>query len=191
MLFVYMPHTFPFTEESLEQTVVQCIDKVFEVMLYQTTHLKRICSNAEIHAEPKILLNTLHQDVLLAGSVGFTGSILVLIHIYLTEKLSRKLTSQMLNMSQEEVLSQGLEIIHDTLREISNMVIGNIKSALLKTNVGTSRITVPTVAHSSKVSTSTQSTAHTLKKRFIFEAEQTPFIVDFLIKPNQNQAKKL
>lgn len=64
----------------------------------------------------------------MVAAVNFAGSIIGLINIQVTQDLARQMMANMLDIEPEEVEDDGA--IKDMLAEISNIVGGNLKSAL-------------------------------------------------------------
>ena len=63
-----------------------------------------------------------------AGAVGFSGSISGVVYIYSTVTLARRITSGMLGLEEHEL--DGDEMVNDTVGELANMVVGQLKSRL-------------------------------------------------------------
>jgi chemotaxis protein CheX len=78
---------------------------------------------------------------LLASSVGFIGDINGVVYIRLADSLARKLASRMLGLPVEALED---EMVNDVVGELSNIVVGSVKSHLC--DQGTNCIlTIPSV----------------------------------------------
>jgi len=77
-----------------------------------------------------------------AGAVGFSGSISGVVYIYSTVTLARRITSGMLGLEEHELDSD--EMVNDTVGELANMVVGQLKSRLCDRGL-TCVLTVPSI----------------------------------------------
>ena len=62
------------------------------------------------------------------GSVGFIGDATGIIYLYLSMDFARHITSVMLGIAESEV--DGDEMVGDAIGELSNIVVGSVKSRL-------------------------------------------------------------
>lgn len=67
------------------------------------------------------------EKVQIVASVGFAGPIGGVVHAHLSEAFARRITGTLLGVDSH-VTSR--EMINDTVREMSNMLVGHIKSRL-------------------------------------------------------------
>ncbi len=67
-------------------------------------------------------------DTLVAGSVGFIGDVSGVIYMRVTAGFARTLASRMLGLAEAEL--EGDEMVNDAIGEVSNMVVGAVKSRL-------------------------------------------------------------
>jgi chemotaxis protein CheX len=80
------------------------------------------------------------QDVVV-GSVGFTGEANGMVYVHMRETLAHALASRMLSV-EESVLDH--EMVNDVVGELSNMIVGSVKSQLC--DAGTPCVlTIPTI----------------------------------------------
>jgi CheY-specific phosphatase CheX len=63
-----------------------------------------------------------------AGSVGLTGTFNGMIYLYSSSAFARRITCAMFRMTDEEI--QGNEMINDVIGELTNMIVGNVKSSM-------------------------------------------------------------
>ncbi len=67
------------------------------------------------------------EEVQIVGSVGFAGPLGGVVHAHLSEAFARRITGTLLGVDSQ-VTSR--EMINDTVGEMSNMLVGHIKSRL-------------------------------------------------------------
>jgi len=77
------------------------------------------------------------------GSVGFTGGATGIIYLYAGVGFARVITSRFLGIPEEEVDPD--EMVNDAIGELSNMVVGYVKSHLCDAGLSCT-MTVPAVA---------------------------------------------
>lgn len=82
-----------------------------------------------------------HQSGEITGMIGLHGSVSGFATVNLSETLALEAVYQLLGERQEKITPQ----VVDGVGEITNIIIGGIKSALAKTEWGFSQITVPSV----------------------------------------------
>ena len=68
------------------------------------------------------------EEVQIAGSVGFAGPLSGVVYAHLSEAFARRITGILLGVEDSQVTSG--EMINDTVGEMSNMLVGHIKSRL-------------------------------------------------------------
>lgn len=67
-------------------------------------------------------------EALVTASVGFIGAVNGMVYLHVTSVFARTLAGCMLGMADEEF--DGDEMINDAMGELSNMVVGAVKSRL-------------------------------------------------------------
>ena len=82
--------------------------------------------NAE-PGEPADFVST-DGETMVAASVGFVGEANGVVYLHLTASFARVLAGRMLGMEEEEF--DGDEMVNDVIGELSNMVVGAVKSRL-------------------------------------------------------------
>lgn len=85
----------------------------------------------------------------IVSSVGFTGTITGAIYLYSRVSFARVLTSRMLGITEADVDSD--EMINDALGELSNMVVGSVKSQLCDGGLHCI-LTIPSIVRGQKLS---------------------------------------
>jgi chemotaxis protein CheX len=81
-------------------------------------------------------------DGQIIGSVGFIGEATGIIYLYANMSFAKTLTGRMLGISEPEV-DDG-EMVTDAVGELSNMVVGHVKSRLCDSGLACT-LTIPSV----------------------------------------------
>ena len=68
------------------------------------------------------------DECMVAASVGFVGEATGVVYLHLTAPFARVLAGRMLGMEEEEF--DGDEMVNDVIGELSNMIVGAVKSRL-------------------------------------------------------------
>jgi chemotaxis protein CheX len=100
----------------IPSNVTKSVEEVFGTML-------------NLPAEPLAGIGTEDNGERVSGTIGIVGeNVSGTLYLHLTAPLARKAASAMLGMTEEE-LGDGQEV-SDVVGEVTNMVCGNLKSAL-------------------------------------------------------------
>ena len=83
------------------------------------------------------------------SSVGFIGKVTGAVYLYCTVGFARVLTSRMLGIAEAEV-DRG-DMINDALGELSNMIVGSVKSRLCDRGA-TCTLTLPSIVRGQQLS---------------------------------------
>lgn len=75
------------------------------------------------------------------SSVGFIGEVTGAVYLYSRVSFARLMTSRMLGLTESEVEN---DMVNDALGELSNMVVGNVKSRLCDRGL-TCTLTIPSI----------------------------------------------
>ena len=81
-----------------------------------------------------------------AGAVGFIGDMTGVVYIYCTARLARKVAAT--TMGLEESSPEVDDMVNDTVGEVANMVVGNVKAKLYERGVQTV-LTIPSIVRGS------------------------------------------
>ena len=119
------------------------------------------------------------NEVLVAGSVGFIGDVNGTVYIYVQADLARTLASRMLGMPEAEI--EGDEMVNDVIGEMTNMVVGAIKSRLCDAG-SACKLTIPTIVRGSGLHA--QPTGSSERRLIGFSAEGKTIFVEFIMKPS-------
>ena len=102
--------------DDMDHMVTTAVTSVFGTMLNFAVS-KEPPDSPIVNGEPHI-----------AGSVGFIGTVSGVVFVYSTASFAKRVTRGLLGLKDAE--PSGDEIINDAVGEITNMVVGNIKSRL-------------------------------------------------------------
>jgi chemotaxis protein CheX len=81
-----------------------------------------------------------------AGAVGFIGDMTGVVYIYCSARLARKVAAKTIGL--EESSPEADDMINDTVGEIANMIVGNVKAKLFDQGVQTV-LTIPSIVRGS------------------------------------------
>ena len=122
------------------------------------------------------------NEAQIAGSVGFIGVVTGVVFIYSTVDFARHLTRRMLGA---EATVTGEEMINDAFGELTNMIVGHIKSRLGDRGIQCV-LTIPSILRGSHFTI--ESTSSTRRRVSAFRCAGSPVVVEVLLKPNSSQA---
>ncbi|MBX3743686.1 MAG: chemotaxis protein CheX [Verrucomicrobiae bacterium] len=151
--------------DQLEELVTQAVARAFETML----SLKVTPEEAGVptwNGEPHV-----------AGSVGFIGRLSGVVYIYASAPLAREITGRMLGLATEEI--EGDEMVNDAVGELTNMVVGQIKSQLSDRGMPCV-LTIPSIVRGSHFVI--ESVSSTTRRVNTFRCGDRQFVVETLIK---------
>jgi chemotaxis protein CheX len=119
------------------------------------------------------------SEILVAGSVGFIGDVNGTVYIYVHADLARTLACRMLGMTEAEI--EGDEMVNDVIGEMTNMVVGAIKSRLCDAG-SACKLTIPTIVRGSGINA--QPTGSSERRLIGFAAEGKTILVEVIMKPS-------
>jgi chemotaxis protein CheX len=120
-------------------------------------------------------------ETLIAGSVGIIGIVTGVVFVYSTTSFARKIAREMLGPEGEQASD---EMVNDAFGEITNMIVGNIKSRLADRGM-TCALTIPSIMRGSDFTI--ESTSSTRRRISTFQCDDNRVVVEVLIKPNSAQ----
>ena len=121
------------------------------------------------------------EDVQIAGSVGFVGPLSGIIYSHLSEAFARRITCDLLGMDDFQVT--GGEMINDTVGEMSNMLVGHIKSRLCDRGLPCV-LTLPSIVRGRGLSVAAPST--TQRHFFGFASEGFRLFIEVHLKRDES-----
>jgi chemotaxis protein CheX len=151
--------------EQIDQLIRQAIKKVFQSMV-----------SMEITAEPPSPLTADPQGEVM-GSVGFVGEATGVIYVHSGMSFARIITSRLLGIPEAEV-DTG-EMLTDAIGELSNMVVGYVKSRLCDAGFACT-LTIPSVVRGQRLKV--QGASQVTRRMIGFRNGQHHLLVEVLLK---------
>jgi chemotaxis protein CheX len=146
--------------------VESAVQRVFSTMLSMQVRLE---SGAVM---------TPSDEVHIAGSVGFTGQLTGVIYLYCCNTFARRITGKLLGL--EELDIDGDEMVNDAIGELSNMVVGQVKTKLCDSGVPCV-LSIPSIVRGRNFSIAPVSSTRT--RVFVFQCDEHQLLVEFIIRP--------
>jgi len=160
---------FPVMIDDLDHLVSSAVSSVFGTML-----------NLPVVEESEGVPMS-NGEAQLAGSVGFIGVLTGVVFVYSTVGFAHKVTRGMLG-SESPVI--GEEMVNDAFGEITNMIVGHIKSRLADRGM-TCVLTIPSILRGSNFTI--EPTSSTRRRISTFQCDGSQVVVEVLLKPNSSQ----
>lgn len=158
--------------DDMDQLVSTAVRAVFGTML-----------NLPVVQEPN-KSEVSHGEPHVAGSVGFIGTVSGVVYVYSTVSFARQVTRRILGL-KEEAANPREEMVNDAIGELTNMVVGHIKSRL--TDRGMKCVlTIPSIVRGNEFSI--EPTASTHRRFSFFRCADNQVVVEALIKPGVTTA---
>ncbi|KAB2648162.1 MAG: chemotaxis protein CheX [Verrucomicrobia bacterium] len=144
---------------NMTNTKTSLVEKVSELLQTSTAEVFRTMFSLETSPLPSDQLELSHRP-LVAGSIGFIGEANGIVHVHVSSDFARTLASRMLGMAENEI--DGDEMVNDVIGELSNMIVGAVKSQLCDMG-NTCVLTIPAIVRGENISVSpTSSTEQSL-----------------------------
>ncbi len=153
--------------DELEQLLTEAMPQTFDTMLAMP-----------IVSQPPVAFAA--DERLVAASVGFIGEVTGVVYIYVTEKLALQITSRMLDMPEPEI--EGHEMVNDTMGEMANMIVGQIKSRLCDRG-RKCVLTIPSILRGQNFCV--EPVTSTQNRKVGFRAQEHSIMVEILVKPSE------
>jgi chemotaxis protein CheX len=115
----------------LKGFVIHSVESVFQTML-----------SMEIELENPAVKESISNNGLIVGTVGFAGKIMGNINLFVSRAFGREMAAAMLGMTVDEIGSD--EEVNDVIGEVCNMVGGDMKSRLCDAGLNCS-LSIPSV----------------------------------------------
>ncbi len=132
----------------------------------------------EVRAVP-VDADTMGAEAHIASAVGFIGDMTGVVYIYATSSYAGKMTAVMLEMDESE--AQGDEMVNDAMGELANMIVGNLKAALVEKGMSCV-LTIPSIVRGSNISIEAISSA--TRRVLCFRCgDSQNLVVELMIKP--------
>lgn len=117
----------------LKGFVIHSVESVFQTML-----------SMEIELENPAVKESIGNNGLIVGTVGFAGKIMGNINLFVSRAFGREMAAAMLGMTVDEIGSG--EEVNDVIGEVCNMVGGEMKSRLCDAGLNCS-LSIPSVTY--------------------------------------------
>jgi chemotaxis protein CheX len=152
--------------DDLDDLVKSAVSEVFDTML--SLEIRQEPPGSEIRNEgPHV-----------AGAVGFSGKVCGVVYIYSSALLARRITCGMLGLEEAEI--DGDEMVNDTVGEMTNMVVGQLKSRLCDRGAPCV-LTVPSIVRGTNFTI--EAVSSTSRRVLTFEcAGDQQLVVEVLVK---------
>lgn len=121
----------------------------------------------------------------IAGSVGFIGVVTGVVFIYSTVNFARNVTRRMIGF---DTPITGEEMVNDAFGEITNMIVGHIKSRLGDRGMQCV-LTIPSILRGSHFTI--EPTSSTRRRISTFRCAGDHVVVEVLLKPNSSATAAL
>ena len=118
------------------------------------------------------------SEALIAGSVGFIGVTTGVVFVYSTVTFARKVAAGMLGSAASD------EMVNDAFGEITNMIVGNIKSRLDDRGISCA-LTIPSIVRGNNFTIEPVSSS--LRRISKFQCGDNHVVVEVLLKSNSAQ----
>jgi chemotaxis protein CheX len=153
--------------EDLNELITAALTDLFRDMLHMEI--------ARVPIESSVIDGQSH----IAGAVGFIGRATGVIYVHTTTSFARRMTATLLQLTEVEV--EGDEMVNDAVGEITNMLVGHVKSRLSDRGMPCV-LTIPSVVRGNHFSI--EAISSTKGRLLSFEAEGKRIFVQCLLKPN-------
>ncbi|MEO8427696.1 MAG: chemotaxis protein CheX [Verrucomicrobiota bacterium] len=116
-------------------------DKVLDLLSHSVGEVFKTMLTLEVQPAPTHDLHA-SDETLVAGSVGFIGDATGVVYIQVTASFARTLAGRMLGLAEAEL--DGDAMVCDVIGELSNMIVGSVKSRLCDSGAACV-LTIPSV----------------------------------------------
>lgn len=149
-------------------------DTVRGILISAVTEVFATMFGTEV--KPAALVPEASGQTVLAGSVGFIGDVNGIVYIRTAEPFARVLSGRMLGLQPDELDD---EMVNDALGELSNMVVGCVKSHLCDQGLPCV-LTIPSVVRGTDLTVETIPCAE--RRLLSFRCEEHQLRIELLIK---------
>jgi CheY-specific phosphatase CheX len=161
----------------MQITTPQFVDEVREFLIGSVAEVFSTMLNTTAQPASDSPLRD-SSAVLVVGSVGFIGDVSGMVYVSFTETFARNLASRMLGMPEAEL--DGNEMVNDVIGELTNMIVGAVKSHLCDTGVSCV-LTIPTIVRGRNIQAEQ---THASESRLLAIAcENQSLLIELLMKP--------
>ncbi|MDX1952369.1 MAG: chemotaxis protein CheX [Verrucomicrobiota bacterium] len=151
--------------DELERLVGGAVTEVFGTML-----------NFQVSSEPPGCVKNGETHV--AGSVGFVGTLNGIVYVYSGASFARRLTGSLLGLKENEII--GEEMVDDAIGELTNMIVGHVKSRLSDKG-HRCNLTIPSTIRGEHLSVGRVSA--TERRVLFYSCDGSQLVVELIMKP--------
>jgi chemotaxis protein CheX len=120
------------------------------------------------------------DELLVAGSVGFIGDVNGVVYVYATAAFARQLAGRMLGLTDAEL--EGDEMVNDVVGELTNMIVGSVKSRLCDSGAPCV-LTIPSIVRGRNLSAEPSSSSECHLLSILCDGE--PILIELLMKKSR------
>jgi chemotaxis protein CheX len=151
--------------DDLDELMRAAVREVFETML--SFELEPQPPNSSIQTtEPHV-----------AGAVGFIGRLSGVVYVYASARFARDITNALLGITDDTASD---EMINDAMGELTNMIVGHIKSRLSDRGMPCA-LTIPSIVRGSHFTI--EAVSSTTRRLCAFRCGEHQIAIEILIKP--------
>ncbi|OUW16701.1 MAG: hypothetical protein CBD18_06410 [Opitutales bacterium TMED158] len=174
-----MENAIPISDLELESLATEAVGNVFSTMLDAEAQLVSTHEVGSENCRGGIPLPIESDETLVAGTVGFIGTLTGVIYIFMDASMALKFTGRLLDLSKDEIEEEGHATVNDAVGELTNMIVGAFKNDLSSKGYEC-RMTIPSILRGSNYTI--EPTEDALRRIFKFDCEGGSFVIDILIK---------
>jgi chemotaxis protein CheX len=116
----------------------------------------------------------------IAGAVGFVGRLSGVVYVFTTVSFARRITATFLGLQESEI--EGDEMINDAMGEMTNMLVGQMKSRITDRGMPCV-LTIPSVVRGSHFSV--EAISSTEGHIYSFACMENRILVQFLLRAGE------
>jgi chemotaxis protein CheX len=114
----------------------------------------------------------------IAGAVGFIGHLSGVVYVYASAHFAREITSALLGLPETDTPPD--EMVNDAIGELTNMIVGHIKSRLADRGMPCA-LTIPSIVRGSHFTI--EAVTSTTRRLCAFSCRGHQMAIDILLKP--------
>jgi chemotaxis protein CheX len=156
--------------EQIEELTRKAVPEVFQIMLSMELSVEATSSSSVVPAGEII------------GWVGFTGQATGLVYLYSGLEFAKEITGRMLGIQTAEVDTD--EMVNDAFGELSNMVVGHVKSRLCDAGMPCT-LSIPSVVRGDRVRG--EGPSHLGRRVIGFRSRQDRLLAEVWVKESKEQ----
>jgi len=179
-----MEAIIPFSINSLEEMLVNSVEKVFSTMLSSPIALD-YSETGDINGD-KSQQPYSSGKPMVVSMVGFIGAANGVVYLYMDEDLANGLTCDFLGFEPYELeefeAAEKKETVNDALGELANMIVGNFKNMWCDEGYPC-KLTIPSIVRGRNFTVET--TSSVLRHTYYFKINESTLVADLLLKSGE------